>query len=44
MAFTKQQIEDTWLKGTIVPNFDPAKYRKDACGAWIVRDKYGDKY
>lgn len=42
MAFTKQQIEDTWLKGTIVPNYDPAKYRKDACGAWIVRDKYGD--
>lgn len=44
MAFTKQQIEDTWLKGTIVPNYDPTKYRKDACGAWIARDKYGDTH
>lgn len=44
MAFTKQQIENTWLKGTKVPNYNPAKYRKDACGAWIVKDKYGDTH
>ena len=44
MAFTAQQIEYVWSKGTKVPNYDPAKYRKDACGAWIARDKYGDKH
>ena len=31
-----------WNKGTIVPNYDPAKYRKDACGAWISWDKFGE--
>ena len=22
--------------------YDPTLFRKDACGAWIIRDKYGD--
>ena len=44
MAFTTQQIDDVWSKGTKVPNFDSSKYRKDACGAWISRDKYGDEH
>ena len=44
MAYSADQIEKVWNKGKIVPNFDSSKYRKDACGAWIVRDKYGDTH
>jgi len=41
MAITKEKILTAWSKATIVDGFDPETYRKDACGAWIVWDKYG---
>lgn len=44
MAYSTEQIQKVWDKGTIVPNYDSSKYRKDACGAWIVRDKFGDTH
>lgn len=37
----KKQV---WEKGRVVPNYDPDKYRKDACGAWISWERYGDKH
>ena len=30
-----------WAKGQIVEGFAPSLFRKDACGAWIVWDKFG---
>jgi len=41
MAITKEKILVAWQNSTIVEGFDPKVYRKDACGAWIVWDKYG---
>ena len=41
--FDKDIIEVVWEKGRVIEGYDPAKFRQDACGAWITRDKYGDK-
>lgn len=34
----KQRV---WEKGRVIDGFNPDMYRKDACGAWIIKDKYG---
>ena len=39
---SEEEIDAIWEKGRKVPDYDPSKFRKDACGAWIARDKYGD--
>lgn len=39
--FSEEKIQKVWEKGQIVENFDSSKYRKDCCGAWMQRDKYG---
>lgn len=41
MEFTKEQIESAWGNAQIVDGYDASRFRKDACGAWIIRDKYG---
>lgn len=41
MPFTSDTIQNIWNKATIVEGFDPNIFRKDPCGAWIVRNKYG---
>ncbi len=41
MNFTEEQKLTAWNKATVVPGFDPHTFRKDACGAWMVWDKYG---
>lgn len=43
MAFTGEDIEKVWKKGRSVEGYDKNKYRKDACGAWMEKDKYGDE-
>lgn len=42
MAFSNQQVQAVWDRATQVDGYDPTRFRKDACGAWIIRDKYGD--
>lgn len=42
MAFSNQQIQDAWDRASKVEGYDASRFRKDACGAWIFRDKYGD--
>ncbi len=39
---TEEQIQEAWDRATVVDGFDKNRYRKDACGAWIIRNKYGD--
>ncbi|CQE14508.1 Uncharacterised protein [Yersinia intermedia] len=41
--WTEQQIQEVWEKGTIASNNDKNKFRKDQCGAWMSRDKYGNR-
>ena len=41
-TMTEEQIQDAWNRANIVEGFDKNRYRKDACGAWIIRNKYGD--
>ena len=39
---TEEQIQEAWNRATVVDGYDKSRYRKDACGAWIIRNKYGD--
>ena len=39
--FTEEQRIAVCQKAQIVEGLDPSMYRKDACGAWMVWDKYG---
>lgn len=34
---------DVWAKATVVDGYDSDSIRKDACGAWIIYDRFGDK-
>lgn len=40
--FDASTVESVWRKGRIVEGYDSNTIRKDACGAWIVKDRYGD--
>ena len=42
MAISETDIQNAWNRATSVEGYDAARYRKDACGAWIIRNKYGD--
>lgn len=42
MAFKEEQIQDVWNRASTVEGYDKNRFRKDACGAWIIREKYGD--
>lgn len=35
-------IQAIWEKGIIVEGYNSSLYRKDAAGAWIARDAFGD--
>ena len=41
MAFSDETILAVWRKALIVNGYDPSKWRKDQCGAWICWDYYG---
>jgi hypothetical protein len=41
-SFDEATINAVWAKGLIVPGTNGNVRRKDACGAWIDRQKYGD--
>ena len=42
MSVTEKQKLEVWSKAKIIEGFDPALYRKDACDAWIIWDRYND--
>lgn len=41
MAYTNEDIEHVWNSARKVEGMDADMIRKDPCGAWIVREKYG---
>lgn len=43
MNLEEKDIQNIWNKATIVEGYNSDAYRKDACGAWIMRDKFGDR-
>jgi len=38
---TEETIREVWEKAGKIDGFAPTIYRRDACGALIMRDKYG---
>lgn len=40
-SFDHLTVEFVWQKAQIVPGSDPRVVRKDCCGAWIWRERYG---
>lgn len=38
---TQEIIDAVWRKAGVMEGFDASMYRRDACGALIMRDKYG---
>jgi 5-methylcytosine-specific restriction endonuclease McrA len=40
--FSESMIEAVWRKARVVAGNDPDVFRKDACGAWIRRQSYGE--
>jgi len=43
MAWSEEMIQKVWEKAKKVENFNPDEWRKDECGAWIGRNKYGNR-
>jgi hypothetical protein len=42
-SWTEDQIRAAWNQGQIAERFNPDKWRKDPCGAWIARQQFGNK-
>lgn len=40
--YNEETIQQVWEKGRIVAGYDSAIIRKDPCGAWIMRNDYGN--
>lgn len=43
MAFSNEDIQKVWEKGSFILDNDSNVWRKDQCGAWIGKDFYGDR-
>ena len=39
--FSQYAVEQVWQKGLIQQGYDLRLYRKDRCGAWMIRSAYG---
>lgn len=43
MKPTDEIIAQVWERGRVMADADPAKWRQDACGAWIRREQFGNE-
>lgn len=43
MNFDNETIQRVWEKGTVVPGYVSARWRKDQCGAWMDFKEYGNR-
>ena len=41
--FSKELLDAIWEKGLTDPEYDANFVRKDACGAWILRNQYDNR-
>ncbi len=42
-SFSRDTIDLVWTKGRAIPDFSPAQWRWDKCGAVIEYSNYGDR-
>lgn len=42
-TISRDLIDRIWERAFPVQGYDSAHYRQDACGAWIIKEKYGDR-
>ena len=42
-TISRELIDRIWEKAFPVEGYDSTQYRQDACGAWIIKEKYGDR-
>jgi hypothetical protein len=38
--FSEELVQQVWDKASPITGYDSSKYRKDVCGAWIIRSQY----
>lgn len=43
MQITAERIAKVWSQAIVVPGYNPSFVRKDACGAWILRQHFGKR-
>lgn len=41
--FTEELLNKIWEKGLKDDKYDPDFVRKDACGAWMIKERYNDR-
>jgi len=41
--WTEEEILATWNKGTVIPDYDPKKFRLDICGQEILWNQYANR-
>lgn len=41
--FCQELLDAIWSKGLTDANYDSDHVRKDACGAWMIREQYGNR-
>lgn len=42
MTFSENTIQAVWEKGRAPENRNPAEWRRDRCGAWLLREQYNN--
>ena len=38
--FSEDIVQQVWEKAEAIVGYDASKYRKDVCGAWIIRSQF----
>lgn len=41
--FDREIVEKVWDKAIVVKDYDKDVVRKDSCGAWIMKNEYGNR-
>lgn len=42
-SWSDENLDVIWSKGRAERNYDPLKWRKDVCGAWMSGEEYGKR-
>lgn len=43
MPYSEDVVQQVWERGRATNDLDPNDWRKDECGAWMQRSKYGNE-
>ena len=41
--WSDEGLDAIWNKAQVVRGYDPLKWRKDGCGAWVSGEEYGNR-